>query len=227
MYYSNILLASLAATSVSATLPLHKRFVEARQTDDPSASFDSPSATSTADAACDAAAEDIESIILGAPTVPDDLNSYAATATDISTADLCTYSWPTSVASDWSSYSSAYSSWLSASASSQLESAASACGTTLDASDLSLCTADAAIDSGSTTDSSAATTTDSSDSSSATTTKSDASGLTTSTSGTATKTSGSSETSKATVTSTAGAVPREVGAMGALFAGVLGAVVAL
>ncbi|KAJ4421310.1 hypothetical protein N0V82_003820 [Gnomoniopsis sp. IMI 355080] len=223
MYSSTILLATLAAT-VSATIPLHQRFVEARQTDIPSASLDSSTASATDNAACESAADDIDSILAGAPTVPDNLASYAATATDILTADLCSYPFPTSVASDWSSYSSAYASWVSASAGSEIASVASACGTTIDSSDLDLCTSDAGVASGATADSTATTT-----ESDATTTASEASGLTTETTGSATKTSasGSSGTAKATVTATAGAVAREVGTVGAIFVGVLGAVVAL
>lgn len=224
MYPSTVLLATLAAT-VSATIPLHQRFVEARQTDTPSASLDLPTASATDDSACESAADDIDSILAGAPTVPDALASYAATATDLMTAtDLCSYPFPTSVADEWSSYASAYNSWVSASASSELASVASVCSTTIDATDLSLCTSDGGVAAATTSDSTATTT-----ASDASTTASEASGLTTSTTEAATKTtaSGSSGTSQATVTSTAGAVGREIGTVGAIFAGVLGAVVAL
>lgn len=220
MYCSTLVLATLAAT-VSATLPLHKRYVEARQTDTPTSSADFPSASASDDAACISAGNDIETLLAAAPTVPADLESYAATATDLSTEDPCSYSFPSSLASEWSSFSSEYYSWFSASATAELSSALAACGTSVDLSDFGLCST--AADVASATGASAAATT------TAATTASGASGMTTSTSGSATKTtaSGSSGTAKATTTSTAGAVAREAGIVGAVFAGVLGAVVAL
>lgn len=219
MHSSTLLLATLAA-AVSATVPLHQRFIEARQTDTPSSSGDFPTESASTDAACASAADNFESMLFGAPTPADDLYSYAATATDIATEDPCSYSFPSSLASEWTSYSSAYYSWFTATASAELNSVLSACSTTVDASEFGLCSTEAGLASGT------------GSGSAATTTKSGAAGLTTSTkSGEATKTtasSGSSGTAQTTTASTAAAaVAREAGVVGAVLAGVLGAVAAL
>lgn len=219
MHSSAVLVAALAAT-VSANMrpveiPLPKRGIEARQTD----STDQP--TGTADAACMSAIDTIYSLVTNIPTPPADVASFVATQTD---SDPCSVSIPNSLTSEYSSWTSQVLSWYSASAEGPISSAAAQCPSLTDggsnSTDIGVCTTDVAVGSGTpgTSETSGTTSTGGGGaaSASATTTRSSATGSSTTTA------AASSKSSQAAAVS-----GRDVGIMGAVFAGILGAVAAL
>ena len=200
--YSQLVIAALAA-SVSANLlvpghfPIRRDIHVARQT----ASAASASGTGLSDEDCQSS---ILSIAESVPTPDAALSSYEAT---YSPTDSCSYSVPSSLSSDYSSYSSAVYSWYSAN-SDAMSSIISECPQyAAETSEVSECSA-------------TATGTGSSDSS-ATGTASGSSETGSSSTGTSTGSSASASASGS------GASAREVGIVGAVLAGILGAAVAL
>lgn len=237
MHSSTILLSALAAV-VSADMQhlavpgLPKRVIQARQTADTS-SVESASATGTADSTgladpsgtsdpgCESAYSTILSLYTEIPTPAPDVASYIASYT---ATDDCTYSVPASLTSDYDAWTSDVLSWYSGTAGEIISSAISQCTdlSTEDSSDISgVCTSGAA---GGSTVSGVA-------SASATTTNSKgetSTGTAASETKTGSKTTGSSASATTTeAAQTNGAAMREAGAVGAVFAGVLGAVIAL
>ncbi|KAI3397394.1 hypothetical protein diail_10845 [Diaporthe ilicicola] len=209
------LAASVSANLFPAHVPIKREHLVARQTD-------APTATGSSDADCQAT---LLSIATELPMPDDDLLSWeeAQTATDpCSISDV-----PSSLSSDYTSYTDAVLSWYSAS-SSELLAALSACPQYAGAaSEVQVCTSLAA--GAATTGSGSSATTSATGSGS----ESSATGSAASkSSGSATKSGSSGSTGSATgsassSTETAGAPMREVGVMGAVLAGVLGVAVAL
>ncbi|KAK2614576.1 hypothetical protein N8I77_001387 [Diaporthe amygdali] len=221
--HSQLVIAALAA-SVSANIfpahvPIRRDLLVARQTD----SSTSPSATSggSSDEECQA---ELLSIATALPIPDDDLLNWEESQTDTDPCSITDV--PSSLTSQYSSYTDAVLSWYSAS-SSELLSALSACPQYADAaSEVQVCTSSLSAEATATGSGSSASATGGS---SATGSASGASGSST---GTATKSGSSGSTSSATGSAsssaaTAGAPMREVGIMGAVLAGVLGAAVAL
>lgn len=189
-----------------------ERAIAARQTD----SFSSDFPTSSLDPACESATDELYTIFAAVPTPASDLENWAETATAVSD-DSCDFSVPASLSSEYNDYSSSVVAWYS-SYSSEIEDAISECTDLgLDVSDFSVCTANDALTTGTASGTSKVA------SVSATTTSS---GTKTTASGTSTKSS-SSSSSATSAAATAGAAAREVGIVGAVVAGVLGAVIAL
>lgn len=247
MYTSAVLLSALAAT-VSATLqpvriPYPKR-IEARQTADDSDYTDFATGTadasfpsSTEDPACSAAIDSIYSVAADMPEPPEDVESYLYTAT---ATDFCASSVPTSLSADFASWSSDVLDWYSSTASAALSSAVAECPDLTDGdddyTDLGFCTDDAGVAaatgaSGSTGGLASATATatgaDKTDGSSASSTATETAKKGSSTTATSATGTGASSSASASSVHTAGAVAREVGVVGAVIAGVLGAVAAL
>lgn len=239
MYTSAVLLSALAAT-VSASLqpvriPYPNKRLEARQTADDSdytATADTAYPSGTESAACDDAVDIIYSLVADMPSPPDDVASYIATYT---ATDLCASSLPTSLSADYSSWTSEVIDWYSSTAAAAVSSAIAECPELDDGSDdstdLGFCTDDgglaAATGSGVASATATATATGSDDKttgSSSTATETGKATTTTATKATATEASSSTGTSSV---HTAGAVPREVGAVGAAIAGVLAVAIAL
>ncbi|KUI68508.1 hypothetical protein VM1G_04323 [Cytospora mali] len=217
--YSQLLVAALAA-SVSANivvpghLPMRRELQNfARQTDSAAA----PTGTSSGDDdySCELALMSLASSI---PTPDAALASYEATYTP---TDSCSYSVPSSLSSDFVSYTSAVESWYSAS-SDAVSSIVSECPEYAgEASEISECPTSTGA-AGSAASASATSTTGTADHSShSASTKSSGSTSSSSATGTA---AGSSSSASA---SGSGASGREIGIVGALLAGVLGLAVAL
>lgn len=221
MYSSALFLAALAAVASAdmqhlAVPGLPKRAIQARQTDTDLGTAD---ATGTSDAACDSAYSTILSLYAEIPTPAADVESYLSDVATSTETDVCSYTVPASLSSDYDAWTSDVLSWYSGSAGDIISSAVDQC-TDLqdeDSSDVSgVCTSGDA----SGTASGVA-------SASATTTTSKGASETTKTTGSKTTDSSASATTTHAATQTGGAAMREVGMIGAVFAGVLGAVVAL
>lgn len=210
MQYSALLLLA-AATAVTANLrahpiPLPKRAVEARQTDD----FPEPTDTSSSDpepSGCESSAYSLETSM---PTAPPDLESYYASYT--STGSCINV--PSSLTSDYEDYTSSVDSWYSAN-SDDVSSFLDAC-TDYEVDLISDYCTENADDASSTGGAGSALTTTDDSKSTATSTG------TTKTSATGTKTAATG-----TTTATAGAAVRDVGIVGAVLAGALGMAVVL
>lgn len=237
MYTSTILLATLAATQVSANMQrlsipyprvaLEQRGLAARQTDD-----DTAYPTATEDAACESAYDALASLVTDMPTPPPALESWALTETGLDTVtDECSFSVPASVSSDYAAYSSALLSWYDAHTSEFSSAVAQCTDLAEETSDLDACTSAPASSSstaggGVASNSASATATGSSSSAAGSTGASTKTTLAT-TASSASTTGASSASSSSSAVATAGAAAREVGLAGAVLAGVLGAVVAL
>lgn len=106
MYTKSILLASLAASAVSATVQLYpghnqiKRDLAARQTENPSAAASAGQACLT----------DLASVYASLPTPPPVIESWAATAV---VTDPCHFTLPASISSAEASYASEVEDWYS------------------------------------------------------------------------------------------------------------------
>lgn len=234
MHSSTIFLATLAATAsanLQGPVPIPhavKRAMDLapRQTDDPSTTTDLDSfPTESIDPGCSSAYDALYSLATGVPTAAPAITSFVET--DLMTVtDVCSVSVPSSLSSDWASYTDALLSWYSSNMpviSSAFAECTSLGDTSTDLGEAGICTSDVAAvtasGSGSASGSATATTTSSSDNESTT--------LSSSTSSGASKTTSSSSSTDTGAAATGGAAMREVGVVGAVVAGVLGAVVAL
>lgn len=252
MQYSALLLLAVAATSVTASMrphaiPVPRRAVEARQTDDSAMPTDTsmPDGSDDGDdgfgddgsgddgsddglgddgsgdepSSCDSAAENL---VTDMPTAPADLDTFAQTYTG---DDSC-ITVPASLTSDWDDYSSSVDAWYSESSDAvssflavctdyELDLITDICTVDDDGSDEGSSTS---ADAGGGAATAAATTTDDKSTATAKATATDKSSE-----------SSESKTASATVTATAGAAPavRDVGIIGAVLAGALGAAIAL
>ncbi|KUI61648.1 hypothetical protein VP1G_08836 [Cytospora mali] len=221
--YSQLLVAALAA-SVSANIvvpghhPMRRELQNfARQTDSAAA----PTGTSSGgddDDSCELA---LMSLASSLPTPDAALASYEATYTP---TDSCSYSVPSSLSSDFVSYTSAVESWYSAS-SDAISSIVSQCPEYAgEASEISECpTSTGAAGSAASASASATTTSTGTADHSSHSASAKSSGSTSSSSATGTA-AGSSASASA---SGSGASGREIGIVGAVLAGVLGVAVAL
>lgn len=218
--HSQLVIAALAASvSASANLfPAHmairRDLLVARQTD----SSDTPTATGLSDTECQAS---LLAIATELPMPDGDLLEWEQEQTGTDPCSITDV--PSSLASEYTSYTDAVLSWY-AESSSELYAALSACPQYAGAaSEVAVCTSSLSA--------AEATTTGSASGASATGSGSSASATGSST-GTATQSGSSSSTGTASGSAsssveTAGAAVREVGIVGAVLAGVLGVAVAL
>lgn len=226
MYSQLVIVALAASASANIVLPGHlpiRRDLQnlARQTTAAASTATGTSGT-LSDDACQTA---ILSFADTLPTPDAALESYEATYT---ASDSCSYSVPASLSSDFDSYTSALYSWYSAS-SDAFYSVLSECPQYAgEASAMDVCTSAAAgaatSASGSGTSDASATATGSVSGSSATESSTKTSAKSSAKSSSTGSATGSSASASA---SGSGASAREVGIVGAVLAGVFGAVIAL
>lgn len=211
--YSQLVIAALATSASAASLvvPGH---IAIKYENHNVARATGTATAGLSDAACET---EVMSVAAGLPTAAPAFESYALTQTQ---TDACAVTVPASLSAEYSSYLTALESWYTASGSSAIYSVLSQCPQYAAYTDsLSVCSTDVAA---ATSASSAAKSTGTASGSSAAAAASGTStGAASSSSTSSAKASSSSSASKS------GASAREVGIVGAVLAGVLGAAAAL